>query len=249
MNLIDRIDQFLLKQTEKERESYYPSEISKCTRQLYYKWIKQPPSNEMEAGAYWKMQMGNKIHDLIHDFLNDTGLEIIPEISFKKDVDLNYPISGRIDNLFIDEDSKLAGIEVKTSYGAGIKRLQTAQNPRSEDLMQVIVYMGCIPEIDRFYLLYVGRDNAYRTQFVIEKETKTPWTFDKLLNKFRELEDCVFTMRLPEREYDVAIKNGEIKKKFQANGVIYTSDWQCMYCRYRDFCWEDEIWEDKTNGK
>lgn len=239
MNLINQIDEYLTRKNDRERTSYYPSEVSKCTRQLYYKWTKCQISNEIEAGGYWKMEMGAKIHDLISNFLEDAGLEIAPEISFQKDVGLNYPISGRIDNLFIDEDDKLAGIEVKTSYGAGIKRLQSAAQPRSEDLMQVIMYMGCNPEIDRFYLLYIGRDNAYRTQFVVDKNTNTPWTFDELLNRFKELEDCVLTMRIPQREFEVVFKDNEIKSKYQKNNVTYKSDWQCMYCQYRDYCWED----------
>lgn len=240
MNLIDRIDEYLVQETHRERTSYYPSEVTKCTRQLYYKWTDREVSNDIEAGGYWKMRMGEKLHDLISEFLEATGLEIVPEISFKKEVGLNYPISGRIDNLFIDDDGALAGIEVKTSYGAGVKHLQKTGKPRDDDVGQVVTYMGCNPEIDRFYLLYVGRDNAYRTQFFIEKTTKTPKTFEELLDRFRELEDCRTTMRIPEREFKAVFKNGEMKKQYQKDNIIYKSDWQCLYCQFRDYCWEDE---------
>ena len=38
-----------------------------------------------------------------------------------------------------------------------------------------------------------------------------------------------------------AIKDGEIKKQYQRDNIIYKSDWQCMYCGHRSLCWRDKL--------
>lgn len=132
MNLIDKIDNYLIQKEYHKRESYYPSEVNKCIRQLYYRWTEQKESNPITAGAIWKMRIGDSIHDMIHDYLKNSGLEIVPEVSFKKDIGLKYPLSGRIDDLFIDEDGELAGIEAKTSYGQGIINIQKSGHAKEK---------------------------------------------------------------------------------------------------------------------
>jgi CRISPR/Cas system-associated exonuclease Cas4 (RecB family) len=237
MNLITAIDNYLLQEHEaKKRESYYPSEVSKCLRQLYYRWTNEKPSNPIEAGGIWKMRMGDAAHDMIHEFLEKAGFEIINEVSFKKDIGLKYPISGRIDNVFIDEDGTLSGIEVKSSYGAGIKNIQKSGHAKKDDIDQVTIYSGCT-DIKRWYLIYFGRDNAYRTQFVIDN----PQGFDELAFRFKLLEVAIELNTLPDREYLVAIKNGEIKDKFQKDNVEYKTSWRCNYCSYKDMCWQEVI--------
>jgi len=245
MNLITKIDNYLVTKENRERTSYYPSEVSKCIRQMYYKWEKIEVSNPISAGGYWKMNMGNKLHELVSEFLVGANLEIVDEVSFKYDAGLNYPISGRIDNLFM-EGERLCGIEIKTTYGAGIRAIRNKGYPKDNDIEQVLVYMGCT-DIEKFYILYIGRDDGYRTQFKIEKRNGQIFcdnkpvhiTFEKLLDKFRDLEDYRLENRLPDRQFKVAIKNGAIKDKFQKNKVVYKSMWCCMYCQYANKCWED----------
>ena len=239
MNLIDQIDNYLIKKEYHKREAYYPSEVNKCIRQLYYKWTETKESNPITSGALWKMRIGNAIHDMIHEYLLASGMEIVPEVSFKKNIGLKYPISGRIDDLFIDKDGELAGIEAKTSYGRGIVEIQKSNKPKQDDLNRVIVYMACNLEIKRFYIIYFGRDNAYRTQFIIERYDKLEDDFNKLIQRFDDLEEALKCKVIPFREFKVAIKNGEIKDKFQKDKIEYKSDWQCRYCQFMNYCWEN----------
>jgi len=245
MNLIDRIDNYLVEGERRERVSYYPSEVSKCLRQLYYKFTKEPETNPISPGGFWKMRMGDKIHDLIFEFLEKSGLEIVNEIGFKEDIGLKYPISGRMDNLFIDEDDSLSGIEVKSTYGAGIRNIVKKGYPKEQDIEQILVYMGCT-NVERFYLIYLGRDDGYRTQYIIERNNgeifcnnrKVHTDFGTLTKRFAVLEEAVTYREIPNREYLVAIKNGEIKSKFQKDKIEYKSDWQCLYCQFMIKCWE-----------
>ena len=248
MNLINKIDEYLIKKEKRKRESHYPSEASKCLRQLYYKWTDYEESDPISAGGYWKMSMGSRIHEMVQEFLANSGLEIVDEVSFKKNIDvLEYPISGRIDNLFIDEDGVLAGIEIKTTYGAGVRALKY-NGVKKEDLMQVLIYMSCT-DVKRFYLIYVGRDDGYRTQYLIDYRNDVlccdgkplDLNFKLVIDKFRFLEACLVNNTIPKRDFKVAIKNGEIKTKFQKDKIEYKSDWQCSYCQYKTDCWREEL--------
>jgi hypothetical protein len=260
MDLIYEIDQFLLSGESRKREAHYLSDISACSRQLYYKWTEEPETNPVTAGGYWKMRMGDAIHDLVHEFLKARGLDIIPEVSGRMEFPaLEYPISYRIDNLFVDEDGEVSGIEVKTTYGAGVRALK--DEPKKRDIMQVSGYQNCA-NIGRFYLVYLGRDDGSRKQFIIEKDGSSLHIsglerrtivdpFPANLDKLRELERAVRSRERPLREYVVAIKNGEIREKFQKDKVEYKSDWQCMYCRWRDECWAEtrELFKDRDNAE
>jgi hypothetical protein len=177
-------------------------------------------------------------------------VEIVPEVSFEKDIGLKYPLRGRIDDLFIDEDDEIAGIEAKTSYGQGIIQFQKAGKPRRDDLNQVIVYLYC-SGVKRFYMIYFGRDNAYRTQFIIEKYDNLEHDFNNLIQRFYNLEDYLNQKCLPDREFQTAIKKGEIKDKFQKDKVEYKSDWQCRYCAFMNHCWKDELmkYKDSDNSE
>jgi hypothetical protein len=255
MNLINRIDNYLVKsRKEYKRERHYPSDISACVRQLFYKWKNEKPTNPIDATGYWKMGMGNKIHDLVNEFLDSEGMEIINEIANRKKLDfLKHEISYRIDNLFIDEDGELSIIEIKTTYGNGVKWIKDSGMPKESDLMQVMCYMY-LEKIPRAYLLYVGRDNAYRCQFKIDirgdrlcangrgVHIKFRDIFNKLILLERHLEDN----SIPDRCYRAVVKNGDIKDKIQYKKEIYKTDWQCSYCQWKDTCWE-ECMSDKDN--
>jgi CRISPR/Cas system-associated exonuclease Cas4 (RecB family) len=188
---------------------------------------------------------------MIHDFLKEAGLEIVPEVSGEKHLPgLTHPIGFRIDNLFIDpKTGDMDGIEVKTGYGYGIRSIKKDNRPRDGDLMQVVCYLT-FGGLKKVYLVYIARDDGYRCQFLVE--LKDGWVYIdgirhpldlifQIENKLMEIENAVEKKIIPDREYRVAIKNGEIKKLFQKDKVKYSSNWQCTYCRWMDFCWHDEV--------
>ena len=250
MNLIDRIDNYLVTKESRKRERHYASDVSACKRQLFYKWKDKTKSNPISPGALWKMSSGNKLHDMIAEFLKETGLEIVSEISGRKKIKgLKYEFGYRIDNLFFDPEAKdLAGIEIKTSYGRGVKAIQKSGMPKKNDLKQVIVYME-MEDISTFYLFYFGRDNGYRTQFKVTMGKDgylvdgkpVDYDFADILERLAAVEIALDQDKLPDRDYMVAIKNGEIKDKFQKDKVEYKSSWQCRYCGWQNDCWKDEI--------
>ena len=207
---------------------------------------------------YEKLSFNDKLNLKFKDLIFELTLKYaslplnvnIGDIFSDGDIGLKYPLKGRIDDLFIDEDGELAGIEAKTSYGRGIVEIQKLNKPKQDDLNQVIVYMTCNPEIKRFYIVYFGRDNAYRTQFIIEQYDNLEHDFNNLIQRFYNLESYIDAKILPDREYQVAIKKGEIKKQFQKDKIIYKSMWCCMYCSYRRLCWKNQLikYKDSDNS-
>ena len=256
-NIIDDIDHFLVERERKKKESHYPSEAMDCRRKAYYRWTEESESNPIEASALWKMRFGELSHDMIKGFLESSGYDIIHEQPFKMEVQgLRYKISGRLDDLFVDEDGEVSGIEIKSSYGRGIVDIQRKQEPKIEHSAQVLIYMQAT-NIKKFYLIYVGRDNGYRTQFLYDYRAgklcangkPVDLTFEFLVQRYKDIERAVAEKQLPPREFIAAIKNHEIKDKFQKDNVEYKSNWQCSYCQYRNKCWANVIVSDGDNSE
>jgi hypothetical protein len=268
LNIIDIIEKQLdAERKNRERSSHYPSDILSCRRQLYYKFKQTQQSNPITPGQLLKISCGNSLHDMLHRILKDSGLEIEAEVEFKKYIPgLNYPISGRIDNVFNDGEIK-AGIEIKTSFGRGIKQIQDEKKPKIEHVAQVCCYLY-FTDISRFYLVYVGRDNAYRCQFILEKqdnriviktsssESDLPYLYGEdslsltesgIIQKLFNVEQSVASQSIPKRDFIAAIKDGEIKDKFQKDNKEYKTKWNCQYCCWESSCWKDIV--DKSKGK
>jgi hypothetical protein len=62
----------------------------------------------------------------------------------------------------------------------------------------------------------------------------------KVKEKFSLIEDCVENNIIPKRGFRAVVADGEVKGLVQRKGVKYKSDWQCMYCVRRDYCYADE---------
>jgi hypothetical protein len=246
---------------------------------LYYKWADVEKSNPVDVAAKMKMEIGNVTHELITKWLRGAKLEIADEIAVQKRYsNLRHPISVRIDNVFVDksgEKEKFAGVEVKTSFGYGILAIKKAGFPKYDHLMQTLLYQE-LTGINEFYILYIGRDFAYRTQFGIKKirggqneyDLSTPrqieiypslpsfrtkirleYYFDRVVKKMEQTEKHNCIALVPERDYSIGIKNGKAMKDFTHNKVKYKSDWRCMWCEWRDLCWQKELAEYNTLQK
>jgi len=249
MNILSKIDLYLENREHERSENHYPSEASKCLRAIWYSRKKVPKSNPMDASAIWKTEMGNAIHDRIAKFLADMGINARDEIPFKKNIEgLKFPVSGRIDNVF-NEIGEDVGIEIKTTFGRGVVEIQKKRQPKWDAILQVALYLY-LTDLNKFYLIYIGRDNGYRCQFefTMKKDAifmdgkKLDITLDDIVSKFKRVEKAVDSNDIPDREYKIAIKHGRIRPDgFSKNKVKYKGSWRCSYCGYRDHCWRSEL--------
>ena len=263
MNLCEILDVELERLNKEQREkhgvkkSHYPSEMTDCMRKLWYRWNSAIESNPIEGRNLLKMAIGNVIHDFVFSLLEKKGVQIVNEIEFKFQCEGSvFPVSGRIDYLFVDGDGKLTGVEVKTTSGYGTDSIIKANFPKLEHLSQVGVYTSCT-EVKRFIVLYIDQQKSWKKQFsvnnidgkiYVEDAIYEGFNFEKVCEKIRKIENNFHTSTIPDRDFQIAIVDGIEKDKFTKDKIDYKSAWQCQYCQYHDLCWS-EIIKQATVGK
>lgn len=287
LNVLNVIEAYWARKRDAwEKGSHYPSEMTQCRRKLYWKWVGQGESNPPDGTSFWRMRIGDAIHDGLVNALKTIeadddlraefgweGMEVQNEVrTGKVEVDgsakfggvrLKYPMSGRVDCKFVDREGNRAILEIKTTYGRGV-RAQKEEGLNVAQLVQGVFYLLATEDegIRRVYYPIVSRDDGDRFQVAIEilGEYETirvsrvyesedqaviadiPYSvFVDQLRRLADVEEALERGELPDRDFVAAIKNGEIKRDFQHKNVKYKSDWQCSYCNYRDVCWGDEI--------
>jgi len=258
--LLDNIVTYLINKEQEKPKGHYPSSAYKCIRQMWYKWNEIPTTNPITAAAALRMQYGISIHEGFAKILKDMDYDMLEEMKGEKHISgLVYPIRYRVDFLFAGKDHTTVGGEIKSTFGRGVKELQDTGKPREHDLPQLVTYAYCT-EIPWWILVYLGRDNAYYTEFYchysFENDTLTTYQakdgkiiyqeqYDNMMSeviaRFKMTEDTIQEKEPPPKEFWLAIKNGQAKRDFQHNKVTYKSDWQCSYCNWCDLCWAEEL--------
>jgi hypothetical protein len=269
MKLLNKFDEWILGREPWDKSSHYASDSYNCKRSQVYRWLGTKESNPNTAGSLIKMEMGNKIEDIYTDYLNwavRTGTnidgyiveEFVEQWHQRYEIEgLKYPIGIRLDyvltckNIETGNVEKIA-IELKSSFGRGIVDIQNKQKPKLDYLKQIFIYTYLTP-FKVFNHPYLGRDSGYRTEFEIigdekgltvygsSSKKRYNFNWNQLIEKLKVVEQFVEKKEIPGRDFQVAIKNGEIKNKFQHKKIEYKSDWQCLYCNWMDLCWKDEV--------
>lgn len=256
MKILNIVDAYLEKKDKEQidskvRTSHHPSGYSNCMRQMFYDWAKAEVTNYRTATDIYRMKMGEWIHKGFAEILKEMfGDAVKDEVEFYyHDKTLKYPIHGYIDNT-IEVDGKIYAVELKTSFGRGIVSIAKDGKPKPEHEDQSKIYLACNKDIKEFSIPYLGRDSFYRTEFDVKLSVNDREMFlEQVVAKFRMLEYHIERGVTPPRDFNAVIKDGEIKKSIQYNKVEYKSDWQCLYCIYRDGCWRKEISSMKTHIK
>lgn len=254
VNIIDLFDKQLMDDNNKRGKDYsytshHPSSFTKCMRQVWYKWKKVPESDPSTAAGLIRMGLGNSAHYWIQQVF----FKIFPamrEVLFYKEVpELKYPIRGYADNIFcMPKENLVFGAEYKTSYGRGIKHIQETKMPREDAMNQSFLYLSLplaspmLPDyLTSYYLMYLGRDDAYRTGFWLTRKGKeyfvnnklVDWDITKVVPRFKLLEDYLTDDVLPPREFKMEFKT----RKGEVSINKAQSDWQCLYCQYAKECY------------
>jgi len=268
MDFLKLFDEWLVNDEQWDRKSHYASDATACRRQLYWRWKNEPMSDPPTAGNYLKMRMGNTIeNDLVQG-----AIAWMVETERIKDFTHGEKFAAEIEGCEYEMHLKLDFVlwpmegdpvinEVKSSFGRGITTIKNEGVPKEAHLVQCRFYLEHTP-YDTVVIPYLGRDNGYRCQFLLrlddegnmictatDREGEEYTTrviridLESYYDKFRFVEAAVKADTLPDREYMVAIKNGEIKDSFQADKVKYKSDWQCQYCGFKSTCWDDVVAE------
>ena len=258
--ILDKIVDHLINREHTKPKGHYPSSAYKCVRQQWYSWKEIPITNPISAAGMLRIQYGISIHEGFIKIMKDMGFDMLDEMNGQVHVPgLEYDIRYRVDLLLATKDSGMMGGEVKSTYGRGVVELQEKGEPREHDLPQVVTYAYCT-KILWWYLIYLGRDTAYYTEFLLhyslDQDTLTTYQVKNgemlhstqhdnmmkdVINRFKWTETAIKDNMPPEREFKLAVKNGEAKTKFQNNKVEYRSSWQCQYCGWQSECYKSTL--------
>jgi hypothetical protein len=231
------------KMNKRKRTSHHPSGISKCLRRQFYEWKQETVTNYTDTVAVYRMALGTMIHTLFSNAIEGMhfdSIEVEKELLDFYD-GLDYPFHGYID-IYVKENMATYAIEVKSSFGYFIKEIKDNNAPRPDDVIQTLIYQVMDESIQQSSLIYLARDTFYRTEFVFPRdEHMLSLIKQAMISRASALEHAVTHNILPDREYNVALSNGEVKERFQRNKVVYKSDWQCRLCPFVSKCYAEEI--------
>ena len=268
MDLITALDKAMEgdRRPSRERMNHTAWDLGKCVRELFYKWV---VPNEAEwkpdAGFQWKLRLGEAVEEIVTKWLSQAN---VMHINSKWDTwthpELRWPLRYQIDLEIIDtNDGAIAVVDVKSGFGREISEMKRTGKPKRQYEEQLAFYTVARRR-KRGYLLFVGRDSAYRTQRMYEWIEKrfmevavhngevvrdTEITFEAQLEKLKTLEAAVIAAGLSPTEhapprpegYVMAIKNGEMRDDFQHESRKYQSTPACRYCSYKGKCWGPEL--------
>ena len=141
--------------------------VGACLRQQYYR-IKDFVPDEGDKNIDWTLSalMGEKMHDLLVDFIDVFGFEMgLQKLTREHSIyDSVIKLSGRCDLIVWDHTNKEpVGIEIK-SIGE-YKAKKAVEQPIDEHVLQSVVYLDFynrnIPEgqkkITKWYIWYISR--------------------------------------------------------------------------------------------
>lgn len=195
---------------------YYPSEIGRCIRKVWYTY-KYPTEIEPELRRIF--ELGNMLHDFIVEVIKSEKtpeVELLQaEMPFKVPYE-DFLISGRVDDLMLlKAGRKKILVEVKSS-----KSIKRIKGPMPHHKIQLQFYMYAT-RVHNGMLLYIDKSTLETKSFVVKFSPKQA---KQILNKFRALHKHLSNGSLPVAE---AKKRKETK-------------WMCSYCEYKDKCDKSE---------
>lgn len=213
----DLIERFLEREIqEKKIGRYYPSEIGRCLRNLYYSY-KYPM--KVKPKLLKIFELGNIMHDFIVKVLQSEKIPEVELVDYEIPIELrmgDFVISGRIDDLILlKTDNRKILIEVKTC-----KDIRAVTKPQNSHMIQLQFYMH-VTGIREGILLYVDKTTLDTKSFKLEYDEH--WS-NLIVERFKKLHECLVKNELPIPEAKLI---EEIK-------------WMCNFCEYREKCEKNE---------
>lgn len=238
-------DYFISKQTAREQKdiTFAPSYISSCKRQIFYKKTGTETTNPISQASFFKMEMGNSIHEKIQDIISKLdNVELLECEDFKTITYRDLPFCYRIDGKVLISNEVYI-LELKTVYASGYNTIE--KEPKKEHVLQLLLYM-IFENVSKGILLYIGRDNGFMVEYSYTVNELMRLYGNELYEKIdslNKLKQQIENKELPERDFAMVFKNkeGSITDKFTKDKKNYKSEWQCKYCGYQNLCWKDVL--------
>lgn len=251
-----------------EKITHYPSEMMSCLRSRYYSWTGVQENQGKPNGEWLKRQfvfaLGNAVEEHLGKMLSMAGLLPSLDRAQVRIRSREHLISGSIDFL-IRHDGKDIPIECKSAKHEAFKSQEgyyctncgeklrknavtckgcNMHRPEMEHKVARVGYdtdpsddhyaqLQCYLHIGGYeygYIYYLDKNTCEDAWFKVEKDDEF-WTGVLVQNAI--LNEMLESHTVPERPYSATFDlNGDMKM---------SSDWQCRYCRYSDYCYREEI--------
>lgn len=200
---------------EKTVGRYYPSEAGNCIRKVFYSY-KNPKEVDLELLKVF--EAGNILHDFIVSVLEsekNPQIELLEKESpFTLEVD-DIIISGRVDDIVIVKiDNKVFLVEVKSTSS-----LKYTNEPHEAHIMQLQIYMHA-KDIHNGLIIYLEKNTLQSKTFPVPYDAKQA---EKAIKRLKDLHQQIKENKLPIPEAR----------------IIYSKNWMCKGCQYREECFKD----------
>lgn len=194
---------------------YYPSEAGNCLRKVFYSY-KNPKEVDLELLKIF--EAGNILHEFIVDVLEsekNPHVELLEKESpFKLEVD-DITISGRVDDIVIVKiDNKVFLVEVKSTSS-----LKYTNEPHDSHVMQLQLYMHA-KDIHNGLIIYLEKNTLQSKTFPVSYDAKY---VEKAIKRLKDIHQHLKENKLPITEAR----------------IIYSKNWMCKGCHYREECFKD----------
>ncbi len=211
------IERFLERETEEKKIGrYYPSEIGRCLRNLYYSY-KYPV--KVKPRLLKIFELGNIMHDFVVKVLKSEKIPEIELVDYEIPIEMkidDFTVSGRIDDLIlVKRDNRKVLIEVKSC-----KDIRNVAKPQNSHMIQLQFYMHATG-IKEGILLYIDKTTLETKSFRLEYD---PFWAELIVERFRRLHKALVNDELPLPEAKIV---EEIR-------------WMCNFCEYREKCEKNE---------
>ncbi len=210
---------------------YYPSEIGKCLRDVWYSYKFPQPTPAEKVKIF---EAGNIMHHFVAEVMRSEKNQHVKlldnELPFQLQI-RDFTVSGRIDDLLLVlADNRRLLVEVKS-----VSRLDFTNEPQPQHLIQLQLYLYALRKshnVDAGALLYIEKNTLQAKTFNIQFDERLA---AEALDRFSKLHNFLSSSQLPPPEARLRNEIG----------------WMCRHCDYRERCYSetpDMSLKNFTNG-
>lgn len=196
---------------------YYPSEIGKCMRKLFYSY-KYP--QEVDKRLLKIFEIGNILHGFVVEVFKSERNPDVTLLKTEMPIKLEekgFLISGRVDDLLLIKASgKELLVEVKSC-----KDVSFLEKPQNHHAVQLQLYMHAT-NVHNGVILYIDKNTLETKTFFIEYDES--WS-GQLIERFRALHKLLTANSLPKAEAK----------------MLDDMEWMCRDCEYKEKCEKGEV--------
>ena len=241
-----------------------------CLRALYWGWTGEKITNPNDAHSIRRMEIGKVIEELEVARYKTMGICAGKSVRFYlPEYNISGEVDAFVYDFFLDKDGfpaiitprRIIGVEIKSAYGYKFQK-GVDSVMKDEHLLQIMIYLLAYGGM--FKWIYLALDNpSFKAEYnvilsnqghsVINGKLETKFSIAGILERWRLLEQYLVEKTLPPRDYQWNCSKEEVEKRYKKgditkrsfddyeNGKKLISDWNCLYCSWKNLCWKDEL--------